>query len=151
MGKPITPRRPAIPCPIGCVMSRWADSSYRLYSQSTILLRTSPMLNRIKSPVLHVLNAALSPQRSAEASASEITNIKFLSALQTNLVRPLLNSEHTTHLAMMTSEGKLKNPQQESHKFCARCRRSQLPLASSQPSSVRTLVRARAIEQSAAP
>jgi hypothetical protein len=111
----------------------------------------SAILNRIKSPVLHVLNAALSRQRSAEASASEITNIKFLSALQTNLVRPLLNSEHTTHLAMMTSEGKLKNPQQESHKFCARCRRSQLPLASSQSSSVRTLVRARAMEQSAAP
>ena len=42
-------------------------------------------------------------------------------------------------------------PRKRFHQSCARCRRSQLPLASSQFSKERTLARARAIEQSAAP
>jgi len=43
------------------------------------------------------------------------------------------------------------SPKQWFHKSSALCRRSQLPLTSSQPSRARTLARAKAMEQSAAP
>jgi hypothetical protein len=74
-----------------------------------------------------------------------------MSTLQADLVRPFLDREYTTPLAVMATEGKLENPKQWFHKSSVRCRRTQLPWASSQSSRERTLARARAIEQSAAP
>jgi hypothetical protein len=76
---------------------------------------------------------------------------EFLSTLQADLIGPLVDCEHTTFLAVTTSEYKLENPKQEFHKSSALCRRSQLPLTSNQSSKARTLARARAIAQSAAP
>jgi hypothetical protein len=49
------------------------------------------------------------------------------------------------------TRSKLEDQRKELHKSCARCLRSQLPLASSHSSSERTLARARAMAQSAAP
>jgi len=69
--------------------------------------------------------------------------LELLSTLQADLVRPFLDGEHTTLSAVMAPEGKLENPQQEFHQSCARCRRSQLPLASSHSTRERTLVRAK--------
>ena len=76
---------------------------------------------------------------------------EFLSTLQTDVVGPLLDREHTAQSAVMTTEGNLENPKQEFHKSCVCCRRSQLPLASNHSRRECTLARASAIEQSAAP
>jgi hypothetical protein len=44
--------------------------------------------------------------------------VKFLSTLKADPVRPFLDRKHTAHPAVMTSpEYKLENPQQEFHKF----------------------------------
>ena len=75
---------------------------------------------------------------------------KFLTALDADLVCALLDGDDATQF-MVTSKRKIGDPMQKSHKSSARCRRSQLPLASSHSSSERTLARASAIEQSAAP
>ena len=77
--------------------------------------------------------------------------VKLLPAIQADLVSPLLDRKYTTLLPVMTSEHETENSQQRFHKSSALCRRSQLPFASSQASSARTLARASAIEQSAAP
>src|ERR1700676_1455893 len=77
--------------------------------------------------------------------------LKFLSTVQADLVRPFLDREHGSPFAVMASEGKLEHLQEWFHKSSARFRRSQLPWASSQSTRERTLARARAIEQSAAP
>jgi len=77
--------------------------------------------------------------------------VKFHSAVQADLIGPVLDGEHSTAVAVTTAEGKLENRKQRFHKSSARWRRSQLPLASSQASRERTLARARAMAQSAAP
>jgi len=77
--------------------------------------------------------------------------LKFLSAIEADLVGPLLNCEHATDLPVMTPKCKVEHPKRSGfHKSGARLR-SQEPLASSQSSRVRILARAKAIEQSAAP
>ncbi len=77
--------------------------------------------------------------------------LELSSTLQTDLVGTFLDCEHSTSPAVTTPEGELENRKQWIHKSSARCRRWQVPWISSQSSSVLTLVRARAIEQSAAP
>jgi hypothetical protein len=77
--------------------------------------------------------------------------LKFLPAHQAHLVRPVLDRKYAALLPVSASEEETKNVEQRLHKSSARCRRSQLPLASSHASKARTLPRARAIEQSAAP
>src|ERR1700681_1888191 len=78
--------------------------------------------------------------------------LNFLSTVQADLryVRFLIVNT-AVPFAVMASEGKLEHLQEWFHKSSARFRRSQLPWASSQSSRERTLARARAIEQSAAP
>ena len=74
-----------------------------------------------------------------------------MSTLEADLIGSLLNCEHPTDLVVMTPKRKLEHPKSCGfHTFCGRLR-SQEPLASSQPSRVRMLARAKAIEQSAAP
>jgi hypothetical protein len=77
--------------------------------------------------------------------------VEFLSAFQTDPIRPLFDGKNATFPAMTTSKNKMENYEQRVHKSATLCRRSQLPLVSSQVRSERTLARARAIEQSAAP
>jgi hypothetical protein len=91
-------------------------------------------------------------RRGAGRSCSErIRQVEFLSAVEANLIRSVFDREHTAEMTVPAAENKLEHSQQEFHKSCARWRRSQLPLASSQSSRERTLARARAIAQSAAP
>lgn len=77
--------------------------------------------------------------------------IEFSSAIETDLVRTVLDRKHTTQMMMPAAKKELEDAPEKSHKSCARCRRSQLPFASNHSSSERTLARARAIAQSAAP
>jgi len=63
----------------------------------------------------------------------------------------LLDGKHAALLPVSASEDEIEKFEQRLHKSSARCRRSQLPLVSSQANKARTLLRARAIEQSAAP
>jgi hypothetical protein len=77
--------------------------------------------------------------------------IEFASTVEANLVRAVFDREHAAEVTMPAAKNKLEDTQEKVHKSCARWRRSQLPLASSHSSRERTLARARAIEQSAAP
>ena len=77
--------------------------------------------------------------------------IEFPPAVETDLVCTMLDREHTAQMTMPAAKKELEDAPEELHKSCARCRRSQLPLASSHSSRERTLARARAIAQSAAP
>jgi len=79
-----------------------------------------------------------------------IRQLEFPSTIKADLIRTVLDGEHATHTTVTASKGKLENPEQRIHWSRSR-RRSQLPLASSQVSRERTLARARAIAQSAAP
>src|SRR5579872_6055331 len=76
---------------------------------------------------------------------------EFSSAVKADFVRAMLNGEHTAEMMMPAAKKELEEMQEKFHKSCARWRRSQLPLASNHSSSDRTLARARAIAQSAAP
>ena len=57
--------------------------------------------------------------------------LTFSSALEADLIGPVLDCEHETHLSVMAPEHRLQNPEQRFHTFCVRLR-SQLPFASGQ-------------------
>ena len=80
-----------------------------------------------------------------------VWQVEFPSTVEAHLVCTVFDREHSTLMAMSAAKEKLENPKKRFHRSCARWRRSQLPLTSSQSSSDFTLARARAIEQSAAP
>ncbi|SPE44675.1 hypothetical protein SBA7_460029 [Candidatus Sulfotelmatobacter sp. SbA7] len=48
--------------------------------------------------------------------------LEFLATLQADLIRSLLDGEHSTPLAGTAPKGKLENPKQRCHKSSARCR-----------------------------
>jgi len=77
--------------------------------------------------------------------------VEFLSTIKADLVRAVFDRKYTADVTMPAAKNELIDIQQEFHKSCARWRRSQLPLASNHSSSERTLARAKAIAQSAAP
>jgi len=83
--------------------------------------------------------------------SSSVRQVEFPSTVEANLIRAVFDREHTAEVTVAASKNKLEDTQEKVHKSCARWRRSQLPLASSQSSRDRTLARANAIEQSAAP
>jgi hypothetical protein len=76
---------------------------------------------------------------------------KFPAAVEADAVSAMLDREHATHVTVPATEKELDKRAQESYHSRARCRRSQLPFVSSHSSRERTLPRASAIEQSAAP
>ena len=80
-----------------------------------------------------------------------IWQIELLPTVEADLVCAVFDGEHSTLMTMAAAKEKLENPKKRFHRSCARWRRSQLPLTSSQSSNDFTLARARAIEQSAAP
>ncbi len=84
-----------------------------------------------------------------DACASGKSN--SLRTVEAHLVGAVFDGEDTAQVTMPATKNKLENPAQRFHQSCARWRRSQLPLASSHSSRERTLARARAIAQSAAP
>ena len=77
--------------------------------------------------------------------------IEFSPAVETDPVSTVLDREHTAQVMMPAAKKKLEDTPEQFHKSCARWRRSQLPFASSHSRRERTLARARAIAQSAAP
>ena len=79
--------------------------------------------------------------------------VKFPTTIEADPVRAVLNGEHTAHVFVRQRNKNWKIPSTQliKRQSCARCRRSQLPFVSSHASSERTLARARAIAQSAAP
>jgi hypothetical protein len=79
-----------------------------------------------------------------------VRQVEFPPAIKAHSIGTALDGEDATEVTVPTAKDELKNWQQF-HKSCARWRRSQLPLASNHSSSERTLARARAIAQSAAP
>jgi len=79
-----------------------------------------------------------------------IWQIEFPPTVEADPICALFDGEDAAEVTVPTAKDELKNRQQF-HKSCARWRRSQLPLASSHSSRERTLARARAIAQSAAP
>ena len=80
-----------------------------------------------------------------------VGQLEFPSTVKADPVCAVFDREHTAEVTVPAAKGKLENPKQRSHQSRACWRRSQLPLASSHSSRERTLARARAIAQSAAP
>jgi hypothetical protein len=80
-----------------------------------------------------------------------IGQVEFASTVEADLICAVFDGEHTAQVTVSATENKLEHGQQQFHKSPARWRRSQLPFASSHSSRERTLARARAIAQSAAP
>ena len=79
-----------------------------------------------------------------------VPHIEFFSTIEADLVRPLPDCEHATQVLVMAPKDELEYPKHRVHGYSDRLR-SQLPLVSSHSSKERTLARARAMEQSAAP
>jgi len=77
--------------------------------------------------------------------------VEFRSAVEANFVRAVFDREHPAEMTVTAAENKLEDTEEQFHKSCARWPRSQLPFASNHSSRERTLVRAKAIAQSAAP
>jgi hypothetical protein len=80
-----------------------------------------------------------------------VRQIEFSPAVKTDFVSAMLNGEYTTKMMMAAAKEELEETREKLHKSRACWRRSQLPLASNHSSSERTLARAKAIAQSAAP
>jgi|HubBroStandDraft_6_1064221.scaffolds.fasta_scaffold99142_3 hypothetical protein len=76
--------------------------------------------------------------------------IEFCSTIEADPIGAVFDGEHAAAVTVPAAKDKLENPKQRVHRFGSR-RRSQHPLASSQARRERTLARARAMEQSAAP
>jgi hypothetical protein len=68
-----------------------------------------------------------------------VWQIEFPSAVEANPVCAVFNREHTAEVTVPAPKNKLEDTQDQFHKSCVRCRRSKPPLASSHPSSERTL------------
>ena len=121
-------------------------------------IRTIPalMLGPIKRRGgVRVRDKDLSPTDARRSSRPEwgfsVRQVEFSSAVKADFISAMLNGEHTAEMMMPAAKKELEKTQEEFHKSCARWRRSQLPLASNHSKSERTLARARAIAQSAAP
>jgi hypothetical protein len=83
--------------------------------------------------------------------SKRVRQVEFSPTVEADLVRAAFDREHTAEVTVPAPKNILEDPQEQFHTSCARRRCSQLPLASSQSSRERTLARARAIAQSAAP
>jgi hypothetical protein len=80
-----------------------------------------------------------------------VGQVELAPTIKADLICTEFDRKHTADMSVAAAENKLEYAKEQFHKSCARWRRSQLPLASNHSSSDRTLVRARAIAQSAAP
>lgn len=80
-----------------------------------------------------------------------VWQVEFPTTIEADPVCAVPDREYSTHVSMSATKDKLENPDQRFHQSCARWRRSTLPFASSHSSRERTLARAKAIAQSAAP
>ena len=83
--------------------------------------------------------------------SKRVGQVEFPSTVEADPVGAMFDREHAAEVTVTATKNKLKDTQEQLHKSCARWRRSELPLASSHSSRERTLARARAIAQSAAP
>src|SRR5260370_36167368 len=85
------------------------------------------------------------------AWCKRVRQVEFPATIEADSVGAVFDGEHAAEVTVPAAKNKLKDTQEQSHKSCARWRRSELPLASNHSSRDRTLARARAIAQSAAP
>lgn len=83
--------------------------------------------------------------------SQSVRQVELPSAVEADLVRAVFDCEHAAEVSVPAAKDKLEKGLQRFHISCDRWRRSQLPLASNHWSRERTLARASAIEQSAAP
>ena len=91
-------------------------------------------------------------RRNIRRSCSKrVRRVECSPTVKADLVLSTFDREHTAELTVPAPKDILEDPQERFYTSWARRRRSQLPLASSQSSRERTLARARAIAQSAAP
>jgi hypothetical protein len=81
---------------------------------------------------------------------TNVRQVKLPSTIEAHAVRSAFDREDATYVTVTAPKDELENPKQRVHRSCSRLR-SQLPFTSSQASRERTLPRAKAIEQSAAP
>src|ERR1700690_3442622 len=91
------------------------------------------------------------PETSEDMWRMRVWQVEFPSTVEANPGRAIFDREDAAEVTMPAANYKLENPTQRIHQSRACWRRSQLPLASSHSSRERTLARARAIAQSAAP
>jgi len=131
----------------------WARAS----EQDSSLLKNDPFLTRSgiidrhSACTMAVPLQASRPQEVGIWRCLRVRQVEFPPAVEADLVCAVFDSEHTAEVAASAAKNKLEYVEPGLHKSCARWRRSQLPLASSQSSRERTLDRAKAIAQSAAP
>jgi hypothetical protein len=83
--------------------------------------------------------------------SQSVRQVKFTSTVEADLICAAFDREHAAEMMVPAAKDKFEKGPQQSHKSPDRWRPSRLPLASNHESSERTLARARAIEQSAAP
>ena len=100
-------------------------------------------------PAERVWLAAQSKQRPAVWGMLR-GQVEFPPTVEAHAVCAAFDGEDAAKVTMPAAKDELED-RQWLHNSCARWRRSQLPLASNHSSSERTLARARAIAQSAAP
>jgi hypothetical protein len=77
--------------------------------------------------------------------------LNFSRTIKAHSVRPIIDSEYAAEMFMVAAEDECESPTHKVHSSYTRWRRSHVPLASSHFSRELTVVRARAMEQSAAP
>jgi hypothetical protein len=77
--------------------------------------------------------------------------VKFFATIKADLIGSVLDREYPAQITVTAPEHKLEHPSQRVHRSNSRRRSLQHPLSSSQFNSAPTLLRAKAIEQSAAP
>jgi hypothetical protein len=77
--------------------------------------------------------------------------VKFFSTIKADLIGSVLDREYAAQMTVTAPEHKLEHPRQRVHRSNSRRRSLQQPLSSSHVNNERTLLRAKAIEQSAAP
>jgi hypothetical protein len=77
--------------------------------------------------------------------------VKFVSTIKADLIGSVLDREYAAQMTVAAPEHELEHPSQRVHRSSSRRRSLQQPLSSSQVNMARMLLRAKAIEQSAAP
>jgi hypothetical protein len=80
---------------------------------------------------------------------TSVWQVKFLSAIEADLVGPLLDREDAAQVTVTAAKDELDYTPQTVHRPCSRLR-AQIPFASSKFSRARTLLHAKAIAQPAA-
>jgi hypothetical protein len=108
-------------------------------------------IRRVPWRMMRIRLRAVVPRAIQSHGRIRVGQVEFPPTVEADPVSPVFDGEHAAHVTVPAADHKLEQARQQFHKSCARWRRSQLPWSSSHSSRERTLARARAIAQSAAP